>query len=200
MLRPWRRLPPLRVRLSGRRRRGFRGSSSSIGLLRSLLFLLFAGGRLDNADLGQAQHAASGGPTLFGLKLGDAFVALQHIAGSGQASLAPQAFVNRHVRISQSMDGRRPRGNARQWRSVLAHEKALFRSCEPEQCKRLFEGLSTERIGRPDRPATPAAADPLFNGMPPGYLNTGKLQANRPDLRIGTRVRHDRMTAFEDGC
>ncbi len=100
VLRPWRRLPPLQGALSGRRRRGFRGSSSSIGLLSSLLFLLFADGRFDNADLGQAQHAASGGPTLFGLKLGNAFVALQHIARSGQASLAPQAFVNRHVRIS----------------------------------------------------------------------------------------------------
>ena len=98
------------------------------------------------------------------------------------------------------MDGRRPRGNARQWRSALTHEKALFRSCEPEQCKRLFEPLSTERIGRPDRLGPPPAADPLFNRMSLGYLNTGKIQANRPDLRIGTRVWHDRITDFEDGC
>src|ERR1700733_15500445 len=105
------------------------------------------------------------------------------------------------VTSGSPVDGRpSPAGSARQWRSVLSHEKALFRSCEPEQCKRLFERLSTERTDRPDRPGTPPAADPLFNGMPLGYLNTGKIPANRADLRIGTRVRCGRITDFEDGC
>ncbi len=39
-------------------------------------------------------------------------------------------------------------------RSATAHEKALFRSCEPEQCKRLFQRLSTEQsAARPSHAA-----------------------------------------------
>ena len=131
--------------LAGRRRRGFRGSSSSIGLFCGLLFLLFADGRgLRNADFGKTQGTASRRPSLFGLKLGNAFVAFEHVARTGQASLAPQAFVNRHVRISKSMDGRRPRRARLCGARLQCHAKTLFRSCEPKQCKRLFERLSTE--------------------------------------------------------
>jgi hypothetical protein len=46
------------------------------------------------------------------------------------------------------MDGRRPPRARLYGARLKCHAKTLFRSCEPKQCKRLFERLATKPTGQ----------------------------------------------------
>ena len=202
VLRAWRRLRPLRgAPLSGRRRRGFRGSSSSIGLLLSLLFLLFADGRHHDADLGKAQRLRPGVQ-----RSSACSTAMRSSASARCAARARRPLPLKLLSIVTSGLSSRwtavAAGSARQWRSFCPTKKHFSGRASQNNVSDRSSGFQLSESDRPDdRPGTPPTADSAWSsGLPWVTLNTGKIPANRADLRIGTRVRCGRITDFEDGC